>query len=147
MSVLDIFKKDKISGVIDSTSGLLTSAREMITGEAAKTKLLTAENELNKIRNEYDMQVRKFLIDYEGKASELPTWLLVLRSIIRPVLTILTFTPFIITFAYDWIEQNGFVGLRGLPTEYWYIFGIVMVFWFGERGATRFLEKANGHGK
>lgn len=83
--------------------------------------------------NKPDSELKKFVLDYEGKASEMPRFIQVLRGSVRPVVT---YWSLILISA---IMFSGTLGstigenLKSIPSELWYIFLAIFGFWFGGR--------------
>jgi hypothetical protein len=72
---------------------------------------------------------RQFILEYEGAAKDVPRIVNIIRSLIRPVFTILV--------GYlDWLYfvQTGFTTEQGELLKA--INLIVLIFWFGERAVT-----------
>ena len=121
--------------------------------DQAKVEITKAELELKlkqleadvKIRmmeeqNKPDSEFRQFMLEYEGKASELPPWVAALRAAIRPLVTIWSVAML------TWIMVDSSAGttiganLEGMPSEIWWIFLTVFGFWFGGRAAMQVVD-------
>ena len=94
-------------------------------------------------------ELRAFVLDYEGKASEQSESLRNLRSSVRPVITY--WAAIIITsIMFGWVDTvNLQDNMDAIPDKMWYIFLTIFVFWFGERTVTRIKEvwKKGGNDK
>jgi hypothetical protein len=131
--------KKTTSGVAD----IITTAKGDITPEAkAEIRKLRLENEVRVLQS-----LRDFVISYEGSADQVPRWILVLRSLIRPVITIVTFGWFFALLSIDIVAlmRGGEMrALTQLPQGFWVVFGIIIGFWFGGKAGERIAEKMKG---
>jgi len=90
-----------------------------------------------------DSEFRKFVLDYEGAAKDVPRIITITRSLIRPLFTILVgYLDWVyFTTGTTWTgEQTGLLKSINL---------IVLLFWFGERavknsGVLGILKKKGG---
>jgi len=97
-----------------------------------------SEAERTQIHNAYTMAMlaetrksdsafRRFVLDYEGRAKDIPKLITIIRSLIRPAFTILVgYLDWVyFTSGATWtIEQTSLLKTINI---------IVLVFWFGER--------------
>lgn len=96
--------------------------------------------------NKPDSEFKKFMLDYEGKAEDMPRFIQILRSSVRPVVTY--WSLILIT----WLMFSGSLGeefqnnMAAIPDQLWYIFLAVFGFWFGGRALQHAVE-ANNKGK
>lgn len=93
-------------------------------------------------------QARQFALKYEGTAEQIPKWLLLIRALIRPLITLLTFGWFGCFLSIDLYNilkatPEYTMILVTLPSGFWWILGIVMGFWFGGKVGERVAEKIN----
>ena len=79
-------------------------------------------------------QLRNFILDYEGRARELPIAMQILRSSVRPVLT---YALVITTIKLVWSGQE-------IPTTLHQLNLICLTFWFGERAVRNYLKTKMG---
>lgn len=140
-----------ISTVISSARGEIPP--EMI-GELNKIEAV-ASAELRKLELQVDIKMAEltadvqkeaytFALKYEGDATQVPKWVLLLRTLIRPVITILTMLSFFLFVGIDSfaiIRGNEAVVLVSLPQPYWWIVGIVVTFWFGGKVGENIIDK------
>jgi hypothetical protein len=86
-----------------------------------------------------------FAIAYEGNATQVPKWVLIMRSIIRPAFTLFFFIILVSAVLVDFLavlrtKEYAWNLLTSLPDAFWWIFGIVVAFWFGDRTVSSVLE-------
>ena len=120
---------DKLAGLIpagDEEKARLRLEAERLAQEVAATE--TA------LRLQEDKQFRDFVLGYEGKASEMPPAIQVLRASVRPLLSYLL----IITTA--WLIWMG----REIPTELHQLDLLCLGFWFGERAVRNYIRTRDG---
>lgn len=99
----------------------------------------------NKILDEIgksESELRKFALAYEGEAKDMPRFIQILRSSVRPVVTywsigLLTYIIVSKKAQVDAIAQN----LQSIPDQLWWIFLAIFGFWFGGRAAMQYIEK------
>ena len=152
--------KNAFTGAGDGIATVINSAKGQIppeyVGEIAKIEA-TVSGELHKLEIETEVkmaqlaaeaqkQLYDFSLQYEGTATQVPKWILVLRSIIRPVLTIIMFTAYMIFVGIDlWNIAKGTADYEMiqvlLPNGYWVIFGLIIGFWFGGRAGENIADK------
>ena len=80
-----------------------------------------------------DSELRAFMLDYEGKASEMPKIIQILRASVRPLVT---YWSLIILTAlmFGWVDSAKLsINLENIPQEIWWIFLSIFGFWFGGR--------------
>ena len=96
--------------------------------------------------NKPDSEFKKFMLDYEGKASDMPRFIQILRGSVRPVVTY--WALLLISWLILSGEQAGRIkqNLNQMPSELWYIFLAIFGFWFGGRALQQAVE-ANQKGK
>jgi len=147
MGLLDLFKSaDKVGegikkatgGIGDAVTNIISSSKGQLTPQA-KAQIeelkLNVGVKIQELMAESEKTFRDFTLKYEGAANEIPKWLLVVRSIIRPMITIFMFIAFMIFMSVDIIailkSSEGTLLLTKLPQAFWWIFGIIIGFWFG----------------
>jgi hypothetical protein len=169
MGILDLLGlADKIgSGVKDITDGIGNNTGKIITrikdtvppemrGEIEKLQVqIDADIEKAKVDAAIKAQqllqtaeagFREFVIKYEGSATEVPKWILVIRSLIRPIITVFMFMGFmfflgadLISISKHGIQAELIMGL--LPQAFWVVLGIVLGFWFGGKIGENLVDK------
>lgn len=155
MGILDIFKGglsigkqigDAAEGVGDGVSKIVSTAKGEIPpevqGEIEKVKA-QQRTEIARITQEAVDSFRGFVLEHSGTAEQIPQWLLVWRSLVRPVITTALFLWFLGILTVDlWnavvrqVPDYVWI-LTILPQGFWVLIGIVFGFWFGERAGTR----------
>jgi len=95
--------------------------------ETAKTQMKIAVQEALLKENS---QFRSFMLDYEGKAKDLPVVIQILRASVRPLLT------YLIIGTIAWLTWNG----RPIPTQLHQLGLLCAGFWFGERAVNNFIK-------
>jgi hypothetical protein len=94
---------------------------------------LRLREEMRKPESEF----RKFIVEYEGKASEQPAFIRILRSSIRPLVTYWSLV-ILTALMFGWVDSNALAGnLKNMPREIWWIFLAIFGFWFGGRAAQQ----------
>jgi len=114
-------------------------------GEIEKLKVQIGGDIEKLVQNSVE-QARDFAIKYEGSADQVPKWLLLVRSLIRPLVTILTFGWFftflsIVLYRVLHGMPDATQLLYDLPQGFWWILGIILTFWFGGKVGERVVEK------
>ena len=106
--------------------------------ELAKERLaadieLKMMEELRKPNNDF----RKFVLDYEGKASDMHPAVQFIRSSVRPAITY--WALIIITcIMFGWVNTTELTAnMAAIPKPLWTIFELIFGFWFGGRAATQ----------
>jgi hypothetical protein len=95
---------------------------------------LRAEQVAQELALEEEKLFRGFVVDYEGRAADLPEAVQVLRASVRPLLSYLL----VITTA--WLVWNG----RPIPTELHQLDLLCLAFWFGERAVRNYIRTKQG---
>ena len=143
---------DGIGGIIDSAKGQIPPEYQgqiekleiEIRGELKKAELETGIK-VTEIMAEAQQSVYDFALKYEGTAEQVPRWILVLRSIIRPVITICMFISLMFFMGYDikqaWSGELDQMIMTVLPQAYWVILGIILGFWFGGKAGENIADK------
>lgn len=140
------------TGVGSGISNIINSAKGQIPPEV-QGQLLILEAQLNGDikKAELDIQVKvkeimveaqqsvyDFALKYEGTAEQVPKWVLTMRSVIRPLITIISMGTFFLLMGMDIFKMISkdadMTILNSLPEQYWWILGIVVGFWFGSKG-------------
>lgn len=151
--------KSAFNGIGDGVGGIIDSAKGQIPpeyqGEIEKLKV-QLEGELKKAEIETGIKVQEIMADaqqsiydfslkYEGTADQVPKWVLVLRSVIRPVITICMFFSLMFFIGFDikqiWDGKADKLIMTILPQAYYVILGIILGFWFGGRVGENITEK------
>jgi len=152
--------KDIFDGAGDNISKVMTVAKDRVPPELrGEIERLSVEvmAELAKQENEIDLKIetllvenqkdlRDFVLKYEGTAEQVPKWILVLRSIIRPLVTIIMFSAYMLFVGMDvynlWKHTPDYnMILILLPNGFWIIFGLIIGFWFGGKSGENIAEK------
>jgi hypothetical protein len=123
---------DGVSGtigkVIDKIAGDKVDEKTKLELEQAKIQILSeVESNATVLLQKEMADFRSFILKYEGAADSVPQFIVVLRSIIRPIMTILVFG----IYGYAFLNPAGFDNSR-LSMLYPLVL-IVVGFWFGER--------------
>ena len=105
-----------------------------------KNKAASIKAQFNKELMQAMLQERdimqKFILDYEGRATEIPKFVLLMRSLIRPV-----FTWIFGLIGAGWVIGQAIGAInKPMPQALAMWVGIVMSFWFG----GRIFEKIKG---
>jgi hypothetical protein len=160
MGILSAFRdagagiKDAFTGIGNGVSSIIDSSKGQIPPELQgelkkletelKSKAMDVEIQILELGQEAQKTLYDSMIKYEGSAEQVPKWILVLRSLIRPVLTIAFSFSFIFFMAAD-IANKGVEEyspyLTSLPNEYWWMLGIVLTFWFGGKIGENVIDK------
>lgn len=99
---------------------------------------LQLAREMNRPESEF----KRFMLEYEGKASDMPRWIQILRGSVRPIITYWSLG--IITWLVISGEGSNIgANLKDIPSELWYIFLAVFGFWFGGRAWQHAIESKN----
>ncbi len=117
-----------------------------------ETNKMKLKGELAKIMSESQKVVYDFALKYEGTADQVPRWVMVMRSLIRPAITIFYFLWLMIFMTVDLIKiiQLSKLGetvtadllmMTMLPTAFWAVLGVILGFWFGGKAVERITEK------
>lgn len=128
---------------------LVAVAKGDLTPEVkGKIELLKTEiaGDVEKIVQNSVDKAREFALEYEGRADQVPKWLLLVRALIRPVVTIYAFGWFFAALTVDIINKmqrtpDYELILNELPEGFWWILGTVALFWFGGKAIERTAEK------
>lgn len=138
MSVIKDLFKGGIEGVFGGADKIIDSFVE------DPNKKTEAKLKLKELQNQSTKDLYEFSLNYEGKASEVPKWILALRSLIRPVVTICLFFSLIFFIGYDIVQifkgSTEFI-LSKLPSQYWIVLNIVLAFWFGGKIGENIIDK------
>jgi hypothetical protein len=111
--------------------------------DVMKIKMAAKEQELDAVD-----KAREFALKYEGSAKDVPKWILIMRSVIRPVITIAMFFSFLIFLGMDislLFDKEPMTVLKALPQAYWTVLNIVLLFWFGGKIGENIVDKAKGN--
>ncbi|TVZ38078.1 holin (3TMs family) [Alteromonadaceae bacterium 2753L.S.0a.02] len=105
-----------------------------------------AEIEFQKYVLENSLQIdkdfRDFITEYEGAAENVHPYVQILRSIIRPIITlwavgIISYLMFANPVLIKQVASN----MELIPDKLWDIFFIVFAFWFGGRAVQHIIDK------
>ena len=99
--------------------------------EELKIKFKSLMFEEMKLNMEKDKNFRQFMLDYEGKLSDIPKLIQYIRSSVRPVLTYVISGAYI----YGWLHPEIFTEEQMLVLKPAIL--MVLGFWFGEKLITR----------
>lgn len=152
--------RDIFTGAGDSVSKIITTAKDRVPPELrGEIERLSVEimGEMAKQENDLDFKIdqlflenqkdlRDFVLKYEGTADQVPKWILVLRSIIRPLVTIIMFAAYMLFVGMDvynlWKHTPDYNMIQGLlPNGFWIIFGLIIGFWFGGKAGENIADK------
>ncbi len=112
------------------------------------------KGQLAELMTESQKQVYDFALKYEGTAEQVPRWVMIMRSMIRPVITIFYFIWLMVFMTVDLIKiiELSKLGtaltadalvLTMLPTAFWAVLGIILGFWFGGRAGEGLVAQLN----
>ena len=154
MGLLDILNigkaaADTAESVTNGVANIVRTAKGDLTPEdkAEIQKLRIDTNlKMSQMLVDSEQQLKEFVLKYEGTAEQVPKWILVLRSIIRPLITILTFGWFFVFLNIVMVRvlkgvPNAITLLQDIPQAFWWILGIILGFWFGGKAGERIAEK------
>ena len=143
-TVADVTDKatNGVANIITTAKGDIPPAAK---GEIEKLKVQIGGEIEKLVQNSVD-KAREFAIAYEGRADQVPAWLLLLRSLIRPIITIYAFGWFFVALTIDIVNLMRQVPdyhmiLNDLPQGFWWILGTVALFWFGGKAGERIVER------
>lgn len=140
-------------GIADTAGELTKGAANIVT--AAKTdpnRAVDAEVEQLRIQTEERLEelvnrsvesARDWSLEYEGRASDIPPWLRVVRSLIRPAFSVFFFGLIVTVVGIDLVafvrgvDGEPFALTRSIPEPVWVLCGIVLTFWFGGKVVER----------
>lgn len=145
---LDIAKT--VDSVGTATEKIISNAKgEVSSSDKAKIEKLQLEIglKLAELSNDGMNDLRSFFLKYEGTADQIPRWLLITRSIIRPAFSLFFFLQLMVftsidvfRFLVDGIEFDSWI-LANMPQAWWWLAGIVLTFWFGGKIGENIVEK------
>lgn len=150
--------KSAFSGIGDGVSNIINSAKGQLPPEAQgqialmeielqgkiKEAEIAADLKVKEILAQAQSEVYQFALKYEGTADQVPKWILVLRSLIRPVVTIAMFFSLLFFMGFDIqkaMSGEDMILLNLLPSQYWVILSIIIGFWFGGKAAENVVDK------
>lgn len=151
--------KDITDGIGQNTSLIISTIKDKVPpamrGEITKLELQLqadslkfqkeAELKIQELMQSGQKQVYDFALQYEGNASQVPKWILVLRSVIRPIITIIMFLSLMFFMGYDikqaWSGEMDTLIMASLPQAYYVILGIVLGFWFGGKAGENIVDR------
>jgi hypothetical protein len=89
-----------------------------------------------------DRDFRNFVVEYEGKAADVPPAVQVLRAVIRPLITLwaVLLLSYLMFSDPQTLADLG-TNLERIPEQIWDIFWIVFAFWFGGRAVQHIIDK------
>lgn len=130
-----------VTDIIAVSKGTLTPEAE---AKILELKIQMSQ-EIASVMAQQTKAAQDFAIAYEGSAEQVPKWILIVRSLIRPLFTLFFFAVLIVATVIDFIVvmETGVASwalLTSLPQPFWWIFGIVITFWFGDRAASSVIE-------
>ena len=130
-----------VTDIIAASKGTLTPEAQA----ALDTLKVTLSKDIGEMMTAQTKAAQDFAIAYEGGAGQVPKWVLVMRSMIRPLFTLFFFGVLVVAVAVDFarVMRTGEAAWRlltSLPDPFWFIFGIVITFWFGDRAASSVIE-------
>lgn len=130
-----------VTDIIAVSKGTLTPEAQA----ALETLKVTLSKDIGAMMAAQTKAAQDFAINYEGSATQVPKWVVVMRNTIRPSMTWFLFLVVMIAVGLDFarIIQTGDAAWRllsSLPSPFWWIFGVVITFWFGDRAASSVIE-------
>ena len=149
-----------LKGIIDSITGfvsagtkgtvdIIASAKGNLPPES-QVELTKVEAELTKNMANVALQTTASLHDFILKNEQpdrQPVWLLVAKGLIRPFFTYFFLAQLFIISTIDFFNYltdeavTEFKLLTAMPDEWWWMLGIILVFYFGERAGSRIVER------
>ena len=95
------------------------------------TDLIKNDDEIRKAILDAEKDYRQYVLEYEGRFSEIPRPVQYLRTSIRPIFTalFLLLTFFLVIFG------------KAIPEKVWILDMMMAGFWFGERSVLRISQK------
>lgn len=103
--------------------------------EAEKQKAKTeAQVMVQQLAMAEDSQLRQFMLEYEGRAKDLPRSMQILRASVRPLLT------YLLIGTTAWLVWNG----QEIPTMLFQLDMLCAGFWFGERAVRNYIHAKQG---
>lgn len=120
---------DLVSGIVDK--GLDKIIPDKYTDEEKAKMKQEMQIFLQTQALQEDNSLRNFILDYEGKALDVPKFIQIIRSLIRPLLTVLITGAYI----YGWIKPERFTIDQMLVLKPALL--IVLIFWFGDRALQK----------
>ncbi len=163
--------KDIFTGAGDGISKVVNTAKGQVPPEMqGQLKILEAELRGELAKAEAQMQekmaelalqgqkeIHDFALKYEGTAAQVPKWLLVVRSLIRPLITLVYFGILCVFMVMDaaTIMRMSRLGEKIadtdlimvlLPTAFWTILGIILAFWFGGKAVENTVDRLKNKG-
>ena len=138
-----------VGGVTNVVGGVLENQGKKTEAEVAKMEV---ELETRKLVETQLQNARGFALQYEGGAKDVPRWIVVLRSLIRPIVTVFFFAQLIIISAADFLVilkmirvgesiKEVIMILTLMPGAWWVLINIVFAFWFGGKIGENIVEK------
>lgn len=130
-----------VTDIIAASKGELTPEAQA----ALETLKVTLSKDISNAMAAQTKAAQDFALAYEGGAAQVPGWILAMRSVIRPMFTLFFFLVLMVATSVDFVRvlQTGVASwqlLTSLPDPFWWIFGIVIAFWFGDRAASSIIE-------
>jgi len=137
------------TSITDGATDIIVAAKGDISADdKGKLKLLQEQGsqKIDKLVQDSVQQAREFAIKYEGSAEQVPKWLLIVRSLIRPVVTILTFGWFFVILCIDMYHatnrtEDYVLLIKDLPQGFWLVLGVILTFCFGGKAVERVVER------
>lgn len=124
---------DPLTAIFDIGKTVLNKILPDKMSEAEKAGVEAAfQSEASKVMLTQDKGFRDFVLDYEGRAKDIPKGLIWIRSAIRPAFTILIgYMDYMYFMAAQGTWEPDKVGLLKAVNL------IILFFWFGERAVQR----------
>jgi len=134
----------KIFDIFSGEGGFLGKILDKIKMDPADKRKMEAElqTELWSFMQTQEDQFRNFVLDYEGKATDIPRWVLGIRSTVRPFLTYAFSGLWIGLAVYVFLHSADFTPAQVAQVDQWgdWLFKLVtitLIFWFGEKVVER----------
>jgi len=104
-------------------------------GEAERRQLqMKAEVLAKQLVLDEQSGFRQFVLEYEGRAKDMPRFIQVLRGSVRPVLT------YLFGLTTLWLYWRG----QPIPQELFQLDLVMFAFWFGERAVRNYIKTKQG---
>ncbi len=118
------------TAIVTGVAGLLKQVLPRVLTDKDKAAEIEErlELELHRAAQDERSEFYSFILDFEGRAAEMPRSVQIIRALIRPLITVL------VVFGYLWgflHPQDGFTPDQMAMLHTWGL--LILGFWFGER--------------